>query len=149
MSIKRATQAVLAHLLADETFTAPLTGGVYAVGVDGVQEISRQSTPAAFDANGELLPCCLIKLETTVPIGPYKTSARQYLILYVYQRGDWDVIDDTIDQAITLLNDQTIPDAAIWSINWDDLVTDLAEDAINANMGYVRFSIILSLVVGS
>lgn len=145
MSVNRAKLAIHDVLVNDTTFAAPLTGGVYAVGVDDVEEISRQNTPGAFDGNGELLPCALLKLETAVPLGPYKRSARQFLVIYIYQKHGRDLVDAALDRAMDLLDDQDIPEAGAWSIRWADIVSDLPEDALGATMGYVRFSMVVNL----
>lgn len=145
MGVNQAKRAIFEALKGDGAFSSPLAGGVYAVGVDSVEEISRQNTPAAFDENGELLPCALLKLETAVPTGPYRRSARQYLVVYVYQKHGRDLIDAALDRAIALLDDQDLPEAGAWSIRWADVVTDLPEDALMAMVGYVRFNMVVSL----
>jgi hypothetical protein len=145
MGVNTARTAITAVLSADETLTTQLTGGIYAVGVNDVKEISRQATPGAFDSHGELLPCALVKLETAVPVGPYSRSARQFLVVYVYQRTGHAVINAVLDQVVALLHEQDIPEAHAWQIQWSDLATDLPEDALNASMGYVRFTLIVSL----
>ena len=45
----------------DETLADYLTGGIFVA-----EEISRQRTPGAFDTNGEILPCALVKSGTEV-----------------------------------------------------------------------------------
>jgi hypothetical protein len=146
MGVNTAKLAITAVLTADSAFSTPLTGGVYTVGVDDVGEISLQDTPGAFDANSELLPCALVKLETAVPLGPYRGSARQYLVIYVYQKLGHEIIDAALDRAIALLDGQDIPDARAWDISWSDVVSDLPDDVLNASMGYVRFSLIVNLI---
>ncbi len=145
MGINTARTAITAVLTADSTLTTLLTGGIYAVGVNNVREISRQSTPDAFDANGELLPCALVKLETAVPTGPHKRAARQFLVVYVYQRSGHSVINTALDRIVDLLDEVDVPAANAWEIRWADLVTDLPEDSLDASMGYVRFSLMVSL----
>lgn len=54
---------------ADATLMAILTGGVYPFGSLGLEGITRESVPTAFDANGYLKPCCIVKQRAAVPDG--------------------------------------------------------------------------------
>ena len=46
---------------ADATLAAILTGGVYTSGAVGELGITRETTSAAFDSNGYLKPCALVR----------------------------------------------------------------------------------------
>lgn len=94
--------AICDLLTADATLTSILTGGVHN-GTD-VQEISRQNTPTAFDANQELKPCVLVKAETQTPWGPNRDSARLYVQLFFYQRFGYAEIEQAADRAYRLLH---------------------------------------------
>lgn len=88
-------------LESDGTLMATLTGGIY----DTV-EISRQETAAAFDANGDLLPCALIKTENEVPFGSLDTSTRAFVLILLYERSGYANINAAISRLYTLLNRQ-------------------------------------------
>ena len=75
-------QAIYDTLTADTTLTAMLAGGVHRA-----NEVSRQRTPTAFDANGELMPCLLLKPSSATPWGPHHNSGRLYVTLFLYQRN--------------------------------------------------------------
>ena len=77
-----------------------LPGGIYDAQV--VEEISRQNTPAAFDANGELQACALLRVRgPTAQSVPFRHGARVTLEIYFYQTGDvarervYDLLHDT------------------------------------------------------
>ncbi|MCA9874532.1 MAG: hypothetical protein H6659_18680 [Ardenticatenaceae bacterium] len=144
MGIQTAKTAILDLLKADSAFSTPLTGGIYAVGVDNVEQISRQDTPDAFDASSELLPCALLKLETTTPLGPYRRSSRQFIVLYVYQQRGHAIVHTALDRAYDLLHKQDVPGAGAWDISMSDVLPDLADDILNAATGYIRFVAIVS-----
>lgn len=79
--------AVYNLLVNDATLMATLTGGVHQV-----QEISRQTTPAAYDANLEVKPCALLKASTATPWGPHQHSGRFYFQILLYERhGDTSI----------------------------------------------------------
>lgn len=94
--------AIYNLLVADATLASLLTGGVH----NGltVHEISRQNTPAAFDANKELKPCVLVKPETQTPWGPNRDSARLYVQLFFYQRFGYGSIEEAANRAYQLLH---------------------------------------------
>ncbi len=94
--------AICALLAADATLTSLLTGGVH----NGItaHEISRQNTPAAFDANKELLPCVLVKPEAQTPWGPNRDSARLYVQMFFYQRFGYGSIEAAANRVYQLLH---------------------------------------------
>jgi hypothetical protein len=91
---------VYTTLAATDLVSLYLTGGLYKSGDLGKDGITRDSVPAAFDSNGYLLPCGLIRQRDTVPDGivldyEVKTQSRIEVIeIYLYQDSGYDVIDD-------------------------------------------------------
>ena len=67
-------------LQADAQLAGLLPGGVYQ------REISRQTTPGAFDAYSEVRPCAYVRAENIVPTGPHHRSARVYVLVWFYQQ---------------------------------------------------------------
>lgn len=98
--------AIWDRLRGDPTLTGLLTGGVHNGQV--VQEISRQNTPSAFDANKELLPCALVQMENETPTGPLRTSSALYVVVYFYQRFGHAAIQSAQLHAYTLLHRQVL-----------------------------------------
>lgn len=128
------------YLEADATLTGLLTGGIYAV-----PEISRQDTPDAFDANGEIEPCGLVKLETEGQFGPYEEaggiSARLYVAVFFYQRTGYDVIDPALARTRTLLHKQNLSTSGVWEISWVDDVMDQEDEALGCAMSMSRYMV--------
>lgn len=123
-------------LAGDGTLLATLTGGVH------VDTISRQRTPAAFDANGELLPCALVRIESDVQHGPYTGAAalsgRTYVLVYAYQRRGYDAIDAALDRVRALLHRAKLG-TGTWDIVWGDDSADLEDQALNCAMRTSRY----------
>jgi hypothetical protein len=96
-------------LSGDASLLAILTGGLY----DGleVREITRQATPNAFDAFGELLPCAITKPETATPWGPHPDSGRLYLLVWFYQQQNHVQIEAARERVYKLLHRQEIAGA--------------------------------------
>lgn len=84
-----------------------LTGGLYKAGDLGETGITRVSAPAAFDSDGYLKPCALIRQRSEVPTGElsdydYKLmSERKVVEIYLYQDGDTGY--DKIDGAVSFI----------------------------------------------
>jgi hypothetical protein len=93
-------QAIFEALSTDSVLLTLLSGGIYDAQV--VEEISRQNTPAAFDANGELRACALLRVRgPTAQSNPFRHGARVTLEVYFYRAGDaarervYDLLHDT------------------------------------------------------
>jgi hypothetical protein len=125
-----------ALLAADPTLLGYLTGGVHSAGTVG--EISRQNTPAAYDANLELLPCALVKGEAETPVtGPYNEAGAAYVVVIFYQRAAADQIDPALDRAYTLLHNQKLGGTwRVWHVG--DLL-DQEDQALAARMHTSRY----------
>jgi len=135
--------AVLTRLQADSALMALLSGGLY----DGqtVGEISRVTTPAAFDANGELKPCGLLALSSEVAAGPLPTSSRLGVTLYWYQRAGADVIDAARLRAYALLHRQrlTPPSGGSWELRYADDVLRRFDEVLRASLIVSRYVVMV------
>ena len=83
----------------DATLIEILTGGVHRA-----QEISRQTTPTAFDGNSEILPCALVKQGTMTVWGVHDDSARLYVVIYFYARHGYTNIEAARQRVYALLH---------------------------------------------
>lgn len=92
--------AIYNKLIGDATLMATLSGGVHRA-----QEISRQSTPAAYDANAEVKPCALLKATTATPWGPHTDSGRLYVQVLLYERHGYTSIEAARRRIYDLLHD--------------------------------------------
>lgn len=119
----------------DEDLMALLTGGIF----NDVEEISKQNTPGAFDGNGELKPCALIKLGTGLPLrSGYKRATNDPFTVYFYQFQGYDVIKPAMDLAYNDLNEQQIG-TGVWSIEFDIQVNQQRDTALDCALGSLRF----------
>ena len=76
-----ALSAAKAILEADTTLLATATGGVWDYDETGKAGISRTLTAAAFDSNGLIKPCVLLKLRDAIPDGQLADDASQTVSL--------------------------------------------------------------------
>ncbi len=123
-------------LTADTALVALLTGGLYTA-----TEISRQLTPGAFDANGEVLPCALLVLEAEDPVGPYNTSSRLFVVLYLYERQGYTTIDAALKRIYTLLHRQRISGNGIWEMRHVGDVPDQRDATLNCALALSRYQV--------
>jgi hypothetical protein len=122
-------------LEADTDLMTLLTGGIFT----HVEEISRQNTPEAFDANGEIQPCALIKEGTEIPLrSGYKSATNDPVTIYFYQRQGYDVIEPAMDLAFFDLNEQKIG-TNVWNIEFDIRVNQQRDTALECALGSLRF----------
>ena len=91
---------IVALISANTAIMAQLSGGVYQSGLVGVEGITRETTPAAFDVEGYLLPCCLVRQRDLVPtldvldFDAQLKSSIQVVECWLYQDAPlYDVID--------------------------------------------------------
>jgi len=128
--------AILSCLTSDAALMAILTGGIYTATL-----ISRQTTPAAFNAARELLPCALLRFEDESQVSPYATSARLVFVLYFYQRAGYDQIDAARARCYALLNHVRVPGAPAWEVRHANDVLDQADDTLSASMSFSRYQV--------
>lgn len=78
-------------------------------------ELSRQGTPAAFDANGTIHRSLLIKQETTTPFGPHTNTGRLFipLIFYDHESVGSASIEAASLRAYQLMHDKKQPFAGL------------------------------------
>ncbi len=122
-------------LEADTTLAALLIGGIY----NDVEEVSRQNTPGAYDANKELLPCALIKYNTEIPLrSGYLRAVNDPVTIYFYQRDNYDVIEPAMNLAFDDLNEKKIG-TGVWNIEFDIAVKQQRDIALDCPLGSLRF----------
>jgi len=129
---------VVAALQGDATLGTLLTGGVYDQLVVG--EISRQKTPAAFDAFKELKPCALVMGESSTPWGPMHDSGRVYFLVWLYQQHGAQTIESARTRVYKLLHrKQLSTTAGIYEIRHANDVLGIEVQGLNAQGIQSRF----------
>lgn len=129
--------AIYNLLAGDAALMAALTGGLHVS-----SEISRQTTPSAYDGNGELRPCALLKQETGTPWGPHEHSGRLYLVVYFYDRASQTAIETARKRAYALLHRIKLTPSdgsGNYEIVHADDVLDAEDTEIGAAMAVSRF----------
>jgi hypothetical protein len=129
--------SIVSILQSDATLAAILPGGVHRS-----QEISRQATAAAYDANRELRPCALVKQESATPWGPYEHSGRLYIVVWLYQRFGYDAIEQARQRIYTLLHRQQISPTGgggCWDVSHVNDVLDQEDSTLGAAMTVSRY----------
>jgi len=104
-----------------------------------VEELSRQNTPGAFDANGEVQPSALIKLgvESRLRSG-YVTSVNTPLVIYFYERQGYANIEPAMDLVMADLSEQKFG-TNVWNIEFDIAVNQQRDTALDCALGSLRF----------
>ena len=122
------SDSIKTALEADVALMALLTGGIF----NNVEEIRNTSdgTPGAFDANGEIKPCALIKLGVETKTGPHARSVRTPFRIYFYQRQGYDVIDPAEELVFNILNDQQIGER-VWNIEYGSEINQQRDQALD------------------
>jgi hypothetical protein len=131
--------AITALLQNDAMLTAILTGGVH-----HAQEISRQTTPAAFDANKELKPCALIKQETATPWGVHRDSGRLYVVIYFYDRHGYTNIEAARQRVYHLLHRVKVESS--YEVRHANDVLDREDEVLGAAMTISRYVVTMERV---
>lgn len=102
---------------ADATIMALLTGGVHVYGSLGLQGVTRETVPAAFDANGFLKPLCVVKQRAAVPDGAVDdmiekdASYGQAVELWFYEDRLFANIDPAVARAKVLFHGHRFSDS--------------------------------------
>jgi hypothetical protein len=126
------------YLAADTVLMALLTGGLYAGG-----EIDRQFTPAAFDANKEILPCGLVAMEAQIPSGPLQNSMRAVFTVTFWQRSGYASIDAALDETFVRLHESKIGASAhVWMVRFAEDSADLVDPGLLCPMKYGRYEVV-------
>lgn len=128
-------QDIKTVLTGDSTFNNLMTGGVYTS--DDAEHISASETPAAFNANGELLPCCFVRIENRVGDGPHYTSAILSFSLWFYQYRGVSTMDTAVERAFVLLNRSRLTGG--YEFTWADDVMHQRDENLSANLNISRY----------
>ena len=135
-------EAIVTTLKADSTLTDLIIGGIHS----NVIEISRQTTPGAFDDSKELLSCALVKPGTIRPAGPLIHGHAQTVQIYLYQRSGFDVLDQAARRIYTLLHDQRIApvnESGAWLVRNTFQNIGLEDTALNCSLGLLRYEALI------
>lgn len=137
--------AVATRLGADSTLVSLLPGGIHSEAI----EISRQETPTAFDGNSEVMACALIKVGSTIPAGPLRTSAQQLIDIYLYHPTSFVSLQAIANRVYELLNRQKLtPEAGgrCWEVVHENDTPDDKDPALGVPMKRSRFIAVINRI---
>lgn len=124
-------QEFATRMAADSTLMALLTGGVFESGTVGRLGITRESAPGAFDANGWLRPCALVRQRGNIPDGVMRdgmaqvTSTAQVVEIWLYEDAGYTAIDAAVTRLHALFEGVILDDSfEIWLTNVIDRQRD-------------------------
>lgn len=133
-----ALSAAKTILEADATLLATATGGVWDYDETGRKGLSRTLTPTAFDANGIVKPCVLLKLRDAVPDGmlvddgSQTQSLREVLEVWCYQDSGYGAIETMQARVYTLL--QAVQLTGTFGCWWAGDVRGLRDTDLDASV---------------
>ena len=142
MSTVSAAKAILE---ADATLVALATGGVYDYAEAGPDGISRTTTPDAFDSNGIIKPCILLKSRGGVPDGALTDEGTQYLSVrealevWFYEDTGYANIEAMRDRVYTLLHATQLTNT--FKVLWSGDVRNQRDTSLDANMERSEFTV--------
>jgi hypothetical protein len=113
---------------------AKLLGGVHEA-----LEISRQLTPTAFDANGEIKPCALVKSGSELRRGPHDEGVQTVVTVYLYERSGSSSIDAAELLVYGLLNKKKIG-SRTWEMVFETTQYSLLDTGLDCSLVYSRYT---------
>lgn len=128
---------VVSALQADGELSGLLPGGIY--NAAAVEEITRQNTPEAFDANKEIKPCALVTVGTEVRAGPHSLGVATTMGVYFYQRFGYEVIEQAMQRTFEVLHEQRIGGDGVWQIFFNINIPNQRDQALDCALGSQRY----------
>jgi len=130
-------QVIRALLLADGTLMTVLTGGVHDTG-----EITRQLAPAAFDANGEIKPCALVKSGNETAMQNKIQAVQTPITIFLYQRSGYAATDAALARIHTLLEQRHIGASGVWEAQFNTEIARLSDEGLKCSLATQRWNLI-------
>ena len=127
-------QQVRDTLAADATLAALLPGGLHVAA-----EISRQLTPAAFDADSELLACGLVKTGGDAPAGPVAIAGVKLVNVWLYHPTSDEANDTAASRVKALLHKTVLP--GTYETRWAFDSAPFYEEALKARAAVTRYEV--------
>jgi len=133
-----ALSSIKTRLEADATLLATATGGIYDLTETGRLGINRTNTPAAFDSNGVIKPCVLLRLRSSTPdyvlqddTSQYQ-SVREMIEVYFYEDSGYTAIETMRTRCYALLQATQVTGA--FAIRWAGDIRSSIDFDLNASV---------------
>lgn len=137
------------RMTGDATLVTTLTGGVWKKESTGVEGITRETAAAAFDTNGYLKPCALVKERELAPNGPLRdpmtqqASASQVVEIYLYADAGagYTAINTAKSRLYALFEGYQFSDS--FEVEWVNSLPNLRDSGAlkNAAMSRIDFAV--------
>ena len=98
----------------------------------------RPARAEAFDENGEIKPCVLIKLGTEFKLGDTSRGVRTPITFYFYEREGYANIEPAMGLVFDAVNDAKIG-AHTWNIEFQNAVYHQRDTALDCALSTLRF----------
>lgn len=126
-------------LEADGTLVAAATGGIYDFDETGRLGLSRTLTPGAYDSNGLIKPCILLKQRSATPDYQLADDTNQYVSVqemleaWFYEEDGYSNIETMRDRVYALTH--TVQLTGTFQVLWaGDLRPGIRDDDLDANV---------------
>lgn len=135
MSIESTIKTLLA---ADATLLATATGGVHSFDSVGRMGINRTNVPSAFDSNGIIKPCVLVRLRNSNPDPALQDDTGQYVATrsivetWLYQDSGYSTIETMHDRIYALLHAQRV--TGLFRCEWAGTIRSQYDYELNASV---------------
>jgi len=133
-----ALSSITTRLEADATLLATATGGIYDLTETSRLGINRTNTPAAFDSNGVIKPCVLLRLRSSTPdyvlqddTSQYQ-SVREMIEVYFYEDSGYTAIETMRTRCYALLQATQVTGA--FAIRWAGDIRSSIDFDLNASV---------------
>jgi len=123
----------VSYLESDAALMALVAGGIYPFTSLSNEGITRDSTPAAYDSDGYLLPIIVLKARAPIPdtrvadIKERTVGVNQAIECWIYQDMAYDIIDKILVKLFDLLHGHKFPN--FWPTQWIYTTGPLMDDA--------------------
>lgn len=127
-------QQFKALLVADDEFRGLMEGGIYTdeeLGVEGFRrgetdpsDRNYSVTAAAFDENGNIRVCCLIREGGVMPYGPTQNPTKkisgtsQRVEILFYQHRNYNIINAARARSFLVLSGERLEDPGSYPLTW-------------------------------
>ncbi|TXH53009.1 MAG: hypothetical protein E6Q97_14380 [Desulfurellales bacterium] len=131
-------EAMRSVLEADATLVALATGGIFSFTETGRLGINRTNTPAAFDSNGIIKPCVLLRLRSSTPDYVLQDDSNQYqsvreaVELWFYEDSGYSAIETMRSRCYALLHATQV--TGVFAIRWAGDIRNQIDFDLNASV---------------
>lgn len=135
--------AAKALLEADATLVAAATGGIYDLEETKRLGVNRTTVPGAYDSDGIIKPCVLVKSRSAIPDGALADDGNQYVSLrqilevWFYQDSGYSTIETMRNRVYLLLQAKQLD--GTFMCYWNGDLTNQRDEEMDASVERSEF----------